>query len=358
MAVSSLYPLLLERQHIYRLWGGQRIAEWLNLSQQPAPSSIGETWEVYDTNLVRNGALAGQTLAQVTQSRGEQLIGTRPFHRCGADFPLLIKFIDANDKLSLQVHPDDAYAHTYEAASGFHGKTEAWYILEATPHATIIHGLKEPVSREHFAKAVAAGALEQHVHHVAVRAGDTIFTPPGTLHAINAGLLLFEIQQKSDLTYRVYDYGRRDPATGQQRDLHLDKAMEVLRFAPTEHPRAEPLALEPGQSRTLLVACRHFALELLALVEEYPRATTPESLEILTVVEGKAGLTWAGGELTLASGDSAVLPASLGHFNLFPIASPCRTLRTYVPDLERDIAAPLRARGVSDRQMTRVLFEV
>lgn len=357
MADSSLYPLLLERQMVYRMWGGQRVAEWLNLPH-PTPTSIGETWEVYDTNAVQNGSLAGQTLAQVTRNYGDQLIGTRPLQRYGADFPLLTKFIDANDKLSLQVHPDDSYAHARESASGFHGKTEAWYILGATPGATVIHGLEKPMSRESFAQAVAASELEQHVRYVPVQVGDTIFTPPGTLHAINAGLLLFEIQQKSDLTYRVYDYGRRDPATDQQRELHLDKAMDVLRFAPSPPPRAEPVALEPGRSRALLAACRHFALELFTLVEEYPLATTPASLEILTVVEGQAGITWAGGDLTLSTGNSAVLPATLGHFNLFPTHAPCRVLRVYVPDLEHDIVAPLRAQGLSDSHIAHVLFEV
>jgi len=353
--MAEFYPLLLERELVYRMWGGQRIATWLQ-SPQPYPTHIGETWEVFDTNRIRNGALAGQTLAEATRHYGAQLIGTRAFERYGADFPLLIKFIDANEKLSLQVHPDDTYAHQYEAATGFHGKTEAWYLLDAAPNATIISGLKEPMEPYSFLAAVNQHSLENLVQSVAVQTGDLIFTPPGTLHAINEGLLIFEVQQKSDLTYRVYDYGRRDPATGQLRKLHLGKALAVLNYKSPFNPKTTPLALEPDQQRMLLVACEHFALELWVLSQKRGLFTNPASLMILTLIEGELQLAWGNESLTLQHGDSVVLPAMLGVYHLAPLTATCRFLRVYIPDLERGFVTMLQRQGVSQEEISRVVF--
>lgn len=352
---STLYPLLTERRIVSPIWGGQRLAEWLELPE-PRPTQLGETWQVFDTNVILNGPLAGQTLAQVTQQYGAQLVGTRTLERYGADFPLLAKFIDANDKLSVQVHPDDAYAHSREAATGFHGKTEAWYILDAVPGADIIYGLERPSSRAEFAAAVQADALEPLLHRIPVSAGDVIFVPAGTLHAINAGIVLFEIQQKSDLTYRVYDYGRRDARTGQSRELHLDKALDVSEFGPPPRSKMSPLPLEPD-GRVLLVACPYFALERWMFIDQRTLITDPGSFEILTVIDGQAALTWPGGEVTLKRGDSVVLPAALGSFTLHNQHDEraLQVLRVYVPDLERDLIAPLREQGVDDARIAQVI---
>lgn len=357
MTSLTVYPLLLERQLVYRMWGGQRIADWLNFAK-PRPDHIGETWEIFDTNLIRNGALQGQTLAQATRHFGKYLVGTRTYERYGADFPLLLKFIDANDKLSIQVHPDDTYARAHEAGTGFHGKTEAWYILETRGNTEIIHGLKQPMTRTDFAAAVEATTLEDYVRHVPIRTGDVVFTPPGTLHAINNGLLLFEIQQKSDLTYRVYDYGRRDPATGRLRTLHLDKALDVMRYTPLSHPKATPLALEPDESRMLLVACQHFAVELWHMQREHVLVPHLDTMEILTVIKGTANLTWAEGTIPLDIGDSVILPAALEQVSVSPVSEPCRMLRVYVPDLEFDILSPLWELGYEKDSVARVLFDV
>ncbi len=341
---SALYPLLMERRLVHRLWGGQRIVRWLELPE-PYPENLGETWEVFDTNRVRNGALMGATLDDVTQRYGAELVGTRTVERYGIDFPLLAKFLDADDKLSIQVHPDDEYAHKYEAATGFHGKTEAWYILSATPGADIFYGLNQPVDRATFAAMVKKGTLEQVLRRVPVSAGDVILMPSGTLHAINAGVMLFEIQEKSDLTYRVYDYGRYDPATGQQRALHLDKALNVARLIPLPKLKMKPLPMDDSHSRMLLVACSHFALERLNLTSSYAFATDPATLEILVVLDGCGTLTWGNDALSVRRGDALVLPATLGEWALHPTDSALQVLRTYVPDLERDIIVPLSERG-------------
>ena len=148
----DLTPLILERKLDSRLWGGDTLGGWLGLAN--APAHLAESWQVYEHNLVAEGPFAGRTLADLARDHGAALVGTRPFARGGADFPLLAKFIDAADHLSIQVHPDDAYAHSVEAHTGFHGKTEAWYILRATPGASLIHGLAHPTTRAAFADAL------------------------------------------------------------------------------------------------------------------------------------------------------------------------------------------------------------
>src|SRR5712692_968948 len=237
--MDALYPLLTERRLVQPIWGGTELAAWLSLPE-PRPDKLGETWEVYDQNRISNGPLAGRSLADASQQYGAALVGTRTAERYGADFPLLAKFIDAADRLSIQVHPDDVYAHRHEAATGFHGKTEAWYILSAAPGATVIYGLARPNSRAEFAAAIAAGQVGNLVRRLPVKAGDVIFVPAGTVHAIEAGIVLFEIQQKSDLTYRVFDYGRRDAVTGQPRALHKDKALDVMDYVPASRGAIPP----------------------------------------------------------------------------------------------------------------------
>jgi len=327
---THLYPLITRPRFAHPLWGGTFLADWLELPQ-PRPERLGEVWLVYDTNLIIEGPLAGQTLAQVTHDYGAALIGERTMAQYGVDFPLLAKFIDAADRLSIQVHPDDAYAHTYEAASGFHGKTEAWHILHATPGADVVYGLARTGNRAEVAAAIATGTLESLVRRLPVAPGDTVFVPAGTLHAINAGIVLFEIQQKSDLTYRVYDYGRIDAITGRPRELHIEKALDVADYSPAPRGIVPRLPLETG--RDLLVACRSFALERLAVSARIERVVDPATFEILTVINGAATLEWSAGVRELRRGEAVVLPARLGSYALLP-AGEAQILRAYVPDLD------------------------
>ena len=323
--MSVLPPLTLERRLDSRIWGGHTLGAWLGLAD--APPQLAESWQVYEQNRVAGGPHAGRTLADVAHEHGADLVGTRSFARYGADFPLLAKFIDAADHLSVQVHPDDAYAHTVEAATGFHGKTEAWYILRAEPGADLIHGLTRPSSRDELADALAAGSLLTLLRHIPARAGETIFVPAGTIHAINAGIMLFEIQQKSDLTYRVYDYDRRD-AQGRPRALHLERALDVIGYG--EQPAGLVAPRRIDDARALLVTCPYFAMERWSLGAPLSAVTAPESFEILTAIDGAAELAWDGGARRLARGESIVLPASLGAYRLSPESS-ATLLRCYVP---------------------------
>ncbi|KPV51439.1 mannose-6-phosphate isomerase [Kouleothrix aurantiaca] len=321
----ALSPLILERKLDSRLWGGDTLGDWLGLPS--APAHLAESWQVYEHNRVAEGPFAGRTLADLAQEHGAALLGTRPFARGGADFPLLAKFIDAADHLSVQVHPDDAYAHTVEAASGFHGKTEAWYILRAAPGADLIHGLTRPTNREEFAAALHDGTLMELMRRSPAHAGDTVFVPAGTIHAINAGIMLFEIQQKSDLTYRVYDYDRRD-AYGQLRELHVERALDVSNFG--EQPPALVAPTPIDDVRTLLVECAYFAMERWDVRAPLPASTDLGSFEILTVIDGAAELAWPEGTRNLTRGESVVLPAALGMYQLNPEGA-ATLLRCTVP---------------------------
>src|SRR5215213_7913772 len=270
--MQSLPPLRLERRLDSRIWGGSTLGPWLGLAD--APPNLAESWQVYEQNHILGGPHAGRSLADLALEYGAALIGTRSFARYGADFPLLAKFIDAADNLSVQVHPNDAYAHTVEQESGFHGKTEAWYILHAAPGTDLIHGLAQASSRDQLEGALADGSLLSLLRRVPARAGDTIFVPAGTIHAISGGIMLFEIQQKSDLTYRVYDYDRRD-AQGRLRELHLARALDVINYGDQPPTKAVPRQIDTG--RTLLVECPYFPMERWDLSVQVERATTPDS---------------------------------------------------------------------------------
>lgn len=322
----ELYPLALERYLSPRIWGGKRIEDFLQVSLPQADEPVGESWQIYGENEITNGVHAGKTLSALTQELGAKLVGSLAFERYGDAFPLLAKFIDANDKLSIQVHPDDAYAAAHEAESGFLGKSEAWLILEATPGASIIWGFKDHLSAPELIAAAAEERLEPHLNVVNVKAGDIIYNPAGTVHAINEGIFLFEIQQASDLTYRLYDYGRRD-SKGNLRDLHLEKAAEVADRSVGVRAYLEPKAL--GPQRLELMRTPHFATERWEVAGSTEETTTPGSVELFTVLSGEVTIQAGATKLTLTQGASAVLPAALGRYR---VAGEGVMLRCYVPE--------------------------
>ncbi|MFN8471483.1 MAG: type I phosphomannose isomerase catalytic subunit [Anaerolineae bacterium] len=323
--VQHLSPIQLEPKLDCRLWGGSALGPFVGLASPPP--NLAEIWLVYEDNRVVGGPHDGAMLKDLVGLYGPALVGTRSFDRWGEDFPLLAKFIDAADDLSVQVHPDDEYAHAVEAATGFHGKTEAWHILQATPEAAVIHGFTSRTDREQFADAVARGTALDTLRVVPVQAGDTIFVPAGTMHAINAGVMLFEIQEKSDLTYRVYDYDRRD-AQGQLRDLHIDKALAVTNFDTAAPAKLAAVPLAPG--RSLLVECPYFVMERWEMSEATSLATDAATFEILTVIGGAVDVVSEDGVVHLPRGHAVVLPATLGAYQLVP-APDVTLLRCYVP---------------------------
>ena len=323
-------PLTLRASLHETIWGGQRLAEVAGKAL-PADKRIGESWETALDSVVSAGPHANKTLGQMVGEYGEALLGTRTLAVYGRRFPLLAKFLDAHDWLSVQAHPDDAYAAAHE--QGKLGKTETWYILAADPGAQIVYGLERPSSREEVRAAIAANALEPLMRAVEAHAGDVIFVPAGTVHAIGAGVTLYELQEYSDVTYRLYDYGRLQ-ANGQPRELHVERALDVIRYTPSPLERVTPLPLppEPGlTARRVLVACRYFVLEELVVDGTIPEPAQPSSCRIITVLSGAVDIiTEHHMQAHLGVGETAVLPANLGDESF--ISGQATLLRSYVPE--------------------------
>ncbi len=332
-----LAPLVVRGVLRETLWGGQHLATVAG-KQLPPGARIGESWETSVESPVVTPPFAGMTLGDVTATLGMRLYGARAREVCGERFPLLVKFLDAHAWLSVQVHPDDAYAAEHEG--GQLGKTEAWRILRAEPEATVLHGVSRPTSRAEIAHAIAAQRLDDLACRVPVHAGDVLLNRAGTLHATGAGIVLYEIQEYSDLTYRLYDFGRVG-ADGQPRPLHIDRALDVLSYDPPARHTSQPLAHPDDPRQRLLVACRHFALAEMRLTDAFPltRATDGTSCHIVTAIEGRARLTWGTVReprgLTLDLGATAIVPAEALTYSLAADAEdgmrPATALIAWVP---------------------------
>ena len=326
-------------------------------SHSSPPSRIGEVWLTADDNRVANGAWSGKTLADLCRTHPAALLGTGTQILPGSNpsFPLLVKFLFTSGKLSVQVHPSDAYAKQKEESAG---KTEMWHVLKAEPGARLAIGFQEAAIRSlernalSLRDAVESGAIEGMLHWMDARAGDTFFVPAGTVHAIGAGLVLCEIQQNSDITYRLYDYNRPG-VDGHPRPLHLEKALDVLQWE-TSGGRTEPVEFpHPEGSRILLAACPYFATEKLKLTER-ELYRTEGRYEIWIGLEGAAELESASQRSICRPGEAVLVPAAVETFSVNPV-SPCVFLRTYQPDLD-SVVASLRSGGCPEQQLRRVCF--
>jgi mannose-6-phosphate isomerase len=321
-----LYPLKLIPQPSERLWGGSRLRSFVpGFADLQTKEPIGEAWLVYADNKIANGSLVGQTLQQVATQYREQLLGTISVERYGSKVPLLAKFLDPSQWLSIQVHPDDMYALTKETHTGYLGKTEAWYVLDAKQDSSIIWGFKQEVTKEQVREAIEMGTLEDYMNYVPVQTGDVIYNPAGTVHALGPDVFIYEIQQSSDLTYRLYDFNHKD-ASGNLRELHVDKALEVSSLKNSGNAKRKTLEVLPGM--TELVRTEFFVLEKWSVDGKLSLTTEQESLELLTVIEGSLTLRTDAETLELAQAESVVLPASLGQYQLLGGAV---VLRSYLP---------------------------
>ena len=303
--MSKLLQLIPEYRDY--VWGGQRLR----------PGTLtAEAWIVYEGDGIANGALQGQTLAEAARQLGADLLGQKVVGRTGARFPLLIKILDCNDWLSVQVHPDDEQARRMEGPDQF-GKTEAWHILEAAEGAQLIAGVREGTTAAALANAIRSGTMIDHVQYHTARTGDTIFMPAGTLHALGPGFLVYEVQQTSDITYRIFDWNR--PASA-GRALHIEQAVAVTNPQRTGHiQRASDL--RPDDQRAL-VECPYFTLDLLAAQSQALQLDTRgESFHAITVVD-RQGLIECGDErVSLNRFETVLVAASAGPYQLRSIGS-------------------------------------
>jgi mannose-6-phosphate isomerase len=296
------------------VWGGNRL--------RPGIDPTAEAWVVWEDDLIQSGPLAGKTLGEVANQYGEALLGSKATSRTGTRFPLLIKLLDCAQWLSLQVHPNDEQAIQLEGLNQF-GKTEAWHILASEPNAKLVAGLQAGTSAETLSASIRNGTVIDHVQYANVKQGDTIFMPAGTLHALGPGLLVYEVQQTSDWTYRVYDWGR--PAT-EKRQLHIEKSVAVTRADFTAPVIPEP---EMGDgTRHTLVQCEYFTLEILSAVSKNIELDTKgESFHAITVIEGKALLQTGDEQVELDQFQTAVVPAGMGAYHFQPLTN-CRALKS------------------------------
>jgi mannose-6-phosphate isomerase len=345
-------PTRIEPVFSPRIWGARSLAplfpEKCNLTEP-----LGEAWLTGVNCKIASGPYSGKSLGEAwaempAEWRGEQLASV-------ANFPLLVKFIFPTDKLSIQVHPDDAYAATHEKAAGGRGKTEMWYVVSADSGAQVLVGLKLGVDKETFREGLAKHTLEELFETVPVHAGDTIFVPAGTPHTIGSGMVICEVQEYSDLTYRVYDYGRVD-AQGKPRELHIEKALEVTNFGQRPGGKITALSLPAnGAARSLLTACRFFATERWECSANCEIPVDPARFELIIILEGSGTFSWPDSAARYHRGECWLIPASQGPIAVRPEAATA-LIRTWVPDIAF-LRTELHREGISAAALAQVLFE-
>jgi mannose-6-phosphate isomerase len=325
-------PQRLEPIFSPRIWGARSLAP-LYPEKSDLDEPLGEAWLTSVNSTITTPEFRGKTLGAAWHEMPAEWRGTR--FSPSDEFPLLVKFIFPTDMLSLQVHPDDAYASVHEKAAGGRGKTEMWHVVSAEPGAELLFGLKSGSNKQEFLARLNDQTLESIFQPVDVSAGDTIFVPPGTPHAIGPGMIICEVQEYSDLTYRVYDYGRVD-AHGKPRELHIEKALGVTNFASTFKGKTKhlPLPVAEGEKveRSLLAACPFFATELWTASEFYTIPVTRPHSDIIVLLSGRGVLRSKDFAFPIEQGECWFLPANLEDCHLVPI-EPTKMIRTYVPDI-------------------------
>jgi mannose-6-phosphate isomerase len=312
----KLYPLQFEPILKERIWGGTKLKTLLN---KPITSNItGESWELStvkgDVSVIANGDLKGKDLNQVIAQYPKELLGTKVYEHFGTEFPLLFKYLDAREDLSIQVHPNDALAK--ERHNSF-GKTEMWYVMQADPNSRLIVGFKETSNAEEYVKHLEDKTLLSILDSVAVKPGDVFFLETGTVHAIGAGLVIAEIQQTSDITYRLYDFDRKD-AEGNTRELHVELALDAINYEKIEAKKK--YARKENQSNNM-VDCQYFTTNLIPLNGNMELHKSGESFTVFMCADGAFELLIDGMIYPYRKGDTVLVPAAITAFTLSGNAS-------------------------------------
>lgn len=323
---SKLYPIKFNPILKDKLWGGNNLKNILGKSTQI--NKLGESWELSgyegDESIVVNGFLTGKNLIDLIDMYGEKLIGGNIYNQFGNSFPLLFKLIDANDNLSIQVHPNDEIAK--RRCNSF-GKTEMWYVVEAEAEAELIIGFSKDCSRSEYSNALAKGEVENLLQKVPVSKGDVFFIPAGLVHAIGKGIVVAEIQQSSDITYRIYDYKRKDD-NGKERELHTEEALDVIDFTASPDPKTN-YNLELNRV-VPLVQCEYFTTNILHFNEEILRNyTNLNSFVVYMCVEGDFIIELNDERTIVNKGNTVLIPASITKLLLIP-KDECKLLEVYV----------------------------
>ncbi|OMQ09908.1 type I phosphomannose isomerase catalytic subunit [[Flexibacter] sp. ATCC 35103] len=305
------YPLQFEPILKDRIWGGEKLKTILH---KPIVSNItGENWELStvegDVSVVANGVLKGKSLMELIDEMPNEILGTKVYKRFGKQFPLLFKYLDAREDLSIQVHPNDKLAK--ERHNSF-GKTEMWYVMQADPDSRIIVGFKESSSKEEYLKNLEDKTLVSILDDVKAKAGDVFFLETGTVHAIGAGLVVAEIQQTSDITYRLYDFDRVD-AQGNKRELHVDLALDAINYNKTDTQKKYE---RKANSSNVVVDCPYFTTNFIPLEDKVEVAKTGETFTVYMCIEGNFEIEYNGFKQSYKKGDTVLVPAEINAFIL------------------------------------------
>jgi mannose-6-phosphate isomerase len=318
----SLYPFKFKPRLVEKMWGGRKLETVLGKPLPPG-KMIGESWELFDfppgvvesstgwvSTEIANGPLAGKTLHDLVREFGAELHGDVPLVGPHGQFPILIKFLDAREDLSVQVHPDQDYANTHPGA---YLKSEAWYVMENDPGARIFKGVPVGTTREIFEQSLKTGTLEQHLKSIPVKPGHCFYLPSGTVHALGAGILVAEVQTPSDTTYRVFDFNRIDPTTGKTRKLHVAEAMQCINFAGDEPPQQRSHVAGMFTTVSRLVTCPYFKMEKVRFIEGIEEPVPYDEPVVWIVLQGQGQIKVDGvtEPTTFRAGETLLLPAAM-----------------------------------------------
>ncbi len=315
-----MYPIKFENLYYERIWGGKGLEKFRN---NVPDGVIGESWDIAchknGTGTVINGELKGKKFDEIIEEYGDKLLGTKMDLK---EFPLLIKLITAADKLSVQVHPNDEYANRVEKDSG---KTEAWYVVDAEEDACLIVGTKD-CDKETFKKALENGELDKYLNKIPVKKGDFFYVQSGLVHAICEGVLIAEIQQSSDTTYRVYDYNRG-------REIHVEKALDVIDFS-LEGKNSKGITINnDNYDKAYLCLSEYFTIQKYDIKTSVKEESDEERFYLFTCVEGDGVIKSSNGEEKISMGDSIFIPATLGEYELI---GDFTLLKSYVPNIKNE----------------------
>lgn len=342
--LSPVYPDIPVSHSSASHSGGRR-------SETRRDKLIGEVWVTDDSSRFLNGPLAGMSLAEASQKYGSELNGVNWHH---PRFPILAKYIFTSAWLSVQVHPDDDYARMHDP--GNFGKCEMWYIIHVDREGELLLGARPGVTKDSLREAFKTGTSRELLNRFRPEPGEAMFVPPGTVHALGPGLVLFEVEENSDLTYRLDDFGRLG-LDGKPRPLHIEKGLEVTRVdAPALRnlPRIE--FPEPFGARRYVLASRFFALEELTLERPAHLHSNRERVEVLSMISGEGRVEISPGWFGYRPGDTWVIPPDAGEFRLTPVET-TRVLKYYVPDLDSDFREPLRKKRVPLEMIRKIVFD-
>ena len=349
------YPLKFNPIYKDYLWGGRNLEKF---GKKLPGGVVAESWEISchpaGVSVISNGEFQGVSLPELIEKYSQKIVGNALPQEDIDKFPLLLKLIDANDWLSVQVHPEDSYAQVHE--NGELGKYEMWYVLSAKPGAKLIYGVLPGVTREIFAQAIKENRIDRCLNYIEVFPGDTLSIPAGLVHATGPDIVVAEIQQNSNTTYRIYDFDRMDKF-GNKRPLHIEKALEVIDFNADKYKKkTADFSVKIGDfsSKTYEVVNKYFVVELYQIHGEVHELANGIRFYIYLCIEGEGEILYEGGSVKVHSGDSFLIPASMGRYTL---KGNFHALKSYVPDLQENVILPLKRKGYSETTICEYMEE-